>query len=540
MDNISCLILAGGQSKRFGENKALYVFDGKSLFERVLETALKVADDIIISVRNINNLDEFRCALIAILNKIYSGSDFAINCKSNVRYKKELVEIAVAIQNAQDIQLDNYIIDGNINRNCGKIKNDLKNKKIHADKDADKNNRHVNRHNNKKYLNFKIIADADDKNSRLAGPLKGIFSCFNYLKNDYVLLLECDAPFFNFDCANILINKIQNGEGGNYKNFDAVVPMWSDSTIEPLLACYNRKKTLSILSMLNSYALNLANYDDFIYNDAINIARFIGRVYYFYINDIIKENNRIKSEYFRNINDKDSLIGILKQLNCENTSGNTDKGESNGTVNSINVNIVNSVNLDEIKSESKTKDKNKNQYKYKDDCKDRGKYKYKDKYKKDTEHKKSIIAVKRNNFLILSGKLNRKKNLAEDIHNGKLAKPYGYLANQLYYLKLYSKNKKDINNSKNIGNNNNDNYRENIINNHIINNNIINDINNYDGNNNKNINENNNKNNADKIDKIYLKKLIFYLNKEKNFYLNKNLFFIAAKIQKAINFYKKL
>ena len=471
MDNLSCLILAGGQSKRFGENKALYVFDGKSLFERVLETALKVADDIIISVRDINNLDEFRYALITILNKIYDGLNFTVNCNSNISYKKKLLEIAVDIQ---DIQLDNYKIDGNINHSCSKIKKDLKNKKIRADKDADKNSRHVNRHNNSKYLNFKIIADADDKNSRLAGPLKGIFSCFNYLKNDYVLLLECDAPFFNFDCANILINKIQNGEGSSYKNFDAVMPMWSDSTIEPLLACYNRKKTLDILSMLNSYALNLANYDDFIYNDAINIARFIGRVYYFSINDIIKENNQIKSECFRNINDKDSLTGILEKINCDNTAG----GEINKTNN-------NSADFDNIKSEYNAQ---------------------------DIEYKKSIIAVKRNNFFGLSDKLNcNKKNITESMHSGKSAKPYGYLANQLYYLKLYSKSKNNINNSRNIGNNN-DNYNYN------------NNINNYDEN----------------IYKIYLKKLIFYLNREKNFYLNKNLFFMAAKIQKAINFYKKL
>jgi len=494
MDNISCLILAGGQSKRFGENKALYVFDGKSFFERVLETALKVADDIIISVRDTNNLDEFSDALITVLNKIYNDSNFAINCRTNVSYKKKLIEIRV------EIQLDNYIIDGNINRNCGKIKKYTKNKNIQVDE--------TNRHNNKKYLNFKIIADADDKKSRLAGPLKGIFSCFDYLKNDYVLLLECDAPFFNSDCANILINKIQNGEGNNYKNFDAVMPMWSDSTIEPLLACYNRKKTLSILSMLNSYALNLANYDDFIYNDAINIARFIGRVYYFCINDIIKENNRIKSEYFRNINDKDSLIGILKKINCNNT----DNCEINRT--------DNGADFDNGKSEYKDKDK------YKNNDKDNAKND-KDKDKgKDAEYKKSIIAVKRNKFPGLSDKPDRnKKNIAEGVHNGKLAKPYGYLANQLYYLKLYSKSKNNINNSRNIGNNNaHCDYNDNIINN-------------YDGNNSKNINENNNKNNADKI---YLKKLIFYLNKEKNFYLNKDLFFMAAKIQKAINFYKKL
>ncbi len=501
MDNLSCLILAGGQSKRFGENKALYVFNGKSLFERVLETALKVTDDVIISVRDVKNLDEFRYALITVLNKIYNDNDskLSINCKSNLKYKKKLIELSA------EIQFDNCKIYGNINDNYNKIKKGLRNNNIEANED--------NRHNNKKNLNFKIIADTDDKDSILAGPLKGIFSCFNYLKNDYVLLMECDAPFFNYDCATILINKIQNGEGDKYKNFDAVVPIWSDSTIEPLLACYNRKKTLDILSMLNSYALNLANYFDFIYNDAINIARFIGRVYYFSINDIIKENNRIKSEYFRNINDKDSLIGILKKINYDND--NTKSVEIKKT---DYVDDFCNAKLCDKESNGDNKSNGDEKSKHRDRDRDR-----------DIEYRKSTIAVTKNNFSWLSDKLGynkkNKKNITKGIYNGKLAKPYGYLSNQLYYLKLYCKSKNNINNSGNIGNNNYIcDYDDDIINN-------------YDRNNNKNNNENNNKNNADKI---YLKKLILYLNKEKNFYLNKDLFFMAAKIQKAINLYKKL
>jgi molybdopterin-guanine dinucleotide biosynthesis protein A len=526
MDNLSCLILAGGQSKRFGENKALYVFDGKSLFERVLETALKVADDIIVSVRDINNLEEFRNETITILNKIYNDSNFVKNWKLNNNYSKRLVEIKV------EIKPDNCRTDDtfNHNYNCDRIKKNIKFKnkateikdaKIEATqlKDAkikatqlkdvkikdteikdvkiEESNLYI------KYLDVKIIADADNKNSRLKGPLKGIFSCFDYLKNDYVLLLECDAPFFNADCANILINKIQNGDGDNYKNFDAVIPLRSDSTIEPLLACYNRKKTSVILSMLNTYALNLENYDDFIYNDAINISRFIGKVYYFYINDIIKENNRIKSECFSNINDKDSLICILKKINCDNAVGYKNSTGHNSFDFDCNKS-VHEYKYD--KNNDKDNDNNNMEY---------------------NKYIKSIIAVKRNNFFRLFSRWNfNKKNKTVNTYSGRLAKPYGYLANQLYYLKLYSKSKNNIDNSRNIGENNNiDNFNENNIDNFNEKNNI------------NNSNEKNNKNNTDKI---YLKKLIFYLNREKNYYLNKNLFFIAAKIQKAINFYKKL
>ena len=111
MNNTSCLILAGGQSKRFGENKALYVFDGKSFLERILETALKVADDIIISVREINDLDEFCAAVISILNKIYNNADFAINFKIERHYNKRFINISIAVC-SKDI--DSKYVNNNI------------------------------------------------------------------------------------------------------------------------------------------------------------------------------------------------------------------------------------------------------------------------------------------------------------------------------------------------------------------------------------------------------------------------------------------
>ncbi|MHB1679599.1 MAG: NTP transferase domain-containing protein [bacterium] len=441
MNNTSCLILAGGRSKRFGENKALYVFDDKSFLERTLETALKVADDIIISVREINNLDEFCTAAISILNKIYNNADFAINLNIKKHYSKRLIDIAIDVQN-RDID-NKYINNNNIyikkkynytaeNKNNYNLYNDnlrriKKNTKINA----------INQFNNN--VNLKILADADNKNNKLVGPLKGIFSCFNYFKNDYVLLLECDAPFFNIDCANILIKKAKSGDYNSCKSFDAVIPMWSDSTIEPLLACYNRKKTFDVLSMLNSYALELESYNNFIYNDAINVSRFLNKVYYFSINDIIKENNQIKPEYFININDKNSLDAILKKRTIK-------------TKLDISSSFVSSINLPSAKGI------------------------------KNNDRADSIIVVKRNNFFRLNY---NKKNII------RLVKPHGILSNQLYYLKLYNKNK----------------HIKNIV---------------------KNIN-----------DKIYLKKFLFFLNKEKIFYLKKKLFFIAGKIQKAIDIYRK-
>ncbi|MHB1646689.1 MAG: hypothetical protein EVG15_10035 [Candidatus Acididesulfobacter diazotrophicus] len=462
MNNTSCLILAGGQSKRFGENKALYIFDGKSFLERILETALEVSDDIIISVREINNLDEFCDAAIFILNKIYNNADFAINFKIKKHYNKRLIDIAIDAHNRDNRDNDNkYINNIDIKKkynNCTvENKNNYNLRRIKKNTKINYINE-INQYSNN--LNLKIVADADNESVKLVGPLKGILSCFDYLKNDYVLLLECDAPFFSIDCANILINKAKSGDYSSFKSYNAVIPMWSDSTIEPLLACYNRKKTFDVLSMLNSYALELENYNDFIYNDAINISRFLNKVYYFSINDVIKENNQIKPEYFININDKNSLDGILKKktiktkLDISYPSISSSKKLLSLKGNERSGTFVKSLQGNNSISDYITLG-----------C------------------RKSVIVLKRNNFIGLAGLNLKKKNVF------RLVKPYGNLSNQLYYLKLYSK-------SKNINNN---------------------------------INAN---------DKIYLKKFLFFLNKEKKLYLNKKLFFISGKIQKAIDLYK--
>jgi molybdopterin-guanine dinucleotide biosynthesis protein A len=418
MNNTSCLILAGGQSKRFGENKALYAFDGKSFLERILETALKVADDIIISVREIDNLDEFCAAAISILNKIYNNADFAINFEIKKHYNRRLIDIAIDVHNRDidnkyinniDIKkkYNNYTAENKNNYNLRKIK---KNTKINE----------INQFNNN--INLKIIADADNKNNKLVGPLKGIFSCFGYFKNDYVLLLECDAPFFSIDCANILINKAKSGDYNSYKSFDAVVPMWLDSTIEPLLACYSRKKTFDVLSMLNSYALELKSYNDFIYNDAINVSRFLNQVYYFSINDIIKENNQIKSEYFLNINNKNSLYDILKKRTIKTKLGIS--YPSTPSISSKNLLSVHGYETSEMFAKRLQGNNS-----ISDDI--------------AAGDRKSIIVVKRNNFFGLAGFNNNKKNII------RRAKPYGNLSNQLYYLKLYNKSS-NINNNINI------------------------------------------------------------------------------------------
>ena len=218
MRKLSCIILAGGESKRFGENKAFFNFNGKSFIERAAETALKLKGDIIISAREKENAE---------------------------LYSNEL----------------------------------------------------------KKKLNISPPVIADDTNCGFIGPLRGIYSCIKRLKGKYALVMECDAPLFNFSAANELIEKMEK------ENVNAVVPLWQDSTVEPLLSIYNIKKTAAVLDMLNDYALNLGK--NFPFNDSVNISRFLPSAYYYNISDIIKKNPDLKIEFFMNINSKNDIENYL-------------------------------------------------------------------------------------------------------------------------------------------------------------------------------------------------------------------------------------
>jgi molybdopterin-guanine dinucleotide biosynthesis protein A len=234
---ISCIILAGGESKRFGEDKAFFNFEGTSFIERALDVAMEISGDIVICGREESKMQDYRAeAKNAVKKRLEAG---------------------------------------------------------------------------KKNLMPEIIVD--DKNCGFKGPLKGIYSSIKILKGELILVMECDAPFFNAEAARELIKRAKS------ENVNAVVPLWPDSTVEPLLACYKRKQTAFILDMLNNYALNLKEY--FLFNDSVNILRFLPSVYYYNIIDMVKANKNLKADAFINMNSKKELETYMHNKKISHKGG---------------------------------------------------------------------------------------------------------------------------------------------------------------------------------------------------------------------------
>lgn len=228
--DVSCLILAGGESKRFGEDKALFDFDGFKFIERALNVALDVSNDVVISVREESKIKQYRTLTADITEK---------------RYKKD---------------------------------------------------------RKGKPPNIKLVSD--DCRCGLRGPLKGIFSSVKDLSGSFVLIMECDAPFFNTEAAILLIDKIKT------EPVRGVAPLWPNSVVEPLLSCYAIKDITRILTMLNDYSLALK--DDFLFNDTVNILRLLPSVYYYSVIDIVKQGVKLKPDIFININSKKDLKSITR------------------------------------------------------------------------------------------------------------------------------------------------------------------------------------------------------------------------------------
>ena len=145
MEN-SVIILAGGSSKRFGQDKALLPLGDKPLIHHVLDRISPLVDERIIVV----NTEEQKASL------------------------------QKTIQGKAAILTDEYEIQS---------------------------------------------------------PLAGAYTGFNHAKNEYTLLLSCDAPFINPEIARLLL------ETCIHKT--ASIPRWPNSNIEPLQAAYHTKSALT-------------------------------------------------------------------------------------------------------------------------------------------------------------------------------------------------------------------------------------------------------------------------------------------------------
>lgn len=81
---VTCAILAGGASKRFGKNKLALEYRGRSFLQIIVETLSQVSEDIIVSGENCENLNVSPCSCFS--------DDFPL--------KASIVGIHTALRNA--------------------------------------------------------------------------------------------------------------------------------------------------------------------------------------------------------------------------------------------------------------------------------------------------------------------------------------------------------------------------------------------------------------------------------------------------------
>jgi len=83
-----------------------------------------------------------------------------------------------------------------------------------------------------------IVRCTWDKEPSL-GPIGGIKSGIGELRGDSVFITACDMPTINKDVVTYLFN--------NLESYDAVIPVWNNSDIEPLHSVYRVSSVQSYL-----------------------------------------------------------------------------------------------------------------------------------------------------------------------------------------------------------------------------------------------------------------------------------------------------
>jgi len=90
---VSGVILAGGQSRRMGRNKALLDFDGRPLIERVIERVQAVCAQVIIVA---NDADVFARFGLRVVGDVYPGKGSLGGNFSGLQATREQSALTVA------------------------------------------------------------------------------------------------------------------------------------------------------------------------------------------------------------------------------------------------------------------------------------------------------------------------------------------------------------------------------------------------------------------------------------------------------------
>ncbi len=81
-----------------------------------------------------------------------------------------------------------------------------------------------------------IVEVVPDAEAEFKSPLVGAYTAFSHRKEGYVLLLPCDVPLVK----PVVLSFLRSLADG----WDAVVPRWPNSYIEPLVAVYDAGRAL--------------------------------------------------------------------------------------------------------------------------------------------------------------------------------------------------------------------------------------------------------------------------------------------------------
>lgn len=90
---VSGLVLAGGQSRRMGRDKAFLEFEGKPLIERVIERVAKVCTRVIIVA---NDVDAYKQFGVQVIGDVYPGKGSLSGIYSGLQAAQEASALAVA------------------------------------------------------------------------------------------------------------------------------------------------------------------------------------------------------------------------------------------------------------------------------------------------------------------------------------------------------------------------------------------------------------------------------------------------------------